>query len=121
MREAVYWMIDSNQTKTKMNDLQAVGKSLYIYIYILQESFTICYHGYGLLKRFSDIFQSYLMINQQRVTCLELAHIFRLWLRTSKLLSVILYRLKLLPLVDYHLVQYPQHSYEKIAIYCSVE
>ena len=84
-----------------------------MYIYILQESFTICYHGYGLLKRFSDIFQPYLAINQQRVTCLELARIFRLRLRTSKLLSVILYRLKLLPLVDYYLVQFSQHSYEK--------
>ena len=91
--------------------MQAVGK--YIYTYFLQESFTICYHGYGLLKRFSDIFQSYLVINQERVTCLELACIFRLRLRTSKLLSVILYRLKLLPLVDFHLVQYHQHSYEK--------
>ena len=53
------------------------------------------------------------MIYQQRVTCLELAHIFRSRLRTSKLLSVILYRLKLLSLVDCHLVHYPQHSYEK--------
>ena len=86
------------------------------YVYILQESFTTCYHGYELLKRFSDIFQSYLVINQltlviyqQRVTCLELAHIFRLRFR----LSIILYRLKLLALVDYPLVQYPQHSYEK--------
>ena len=110
------WMIDSNQIKTKMNDHTSGGKIyiyIYIYIYILQESFTICYHGYGLLKRFSDIFQSYLAINQQRVTCQELARIFRLRLRTSKLLSVILYRLKLLPLVNYHLVQYPQHSYQK--------
>ena len=89
------WMIDSNQTKTKMNDHTSGEK---IYLYILQESFTICYHGYGLLKRFSDIFQSYLAINQQRVTCLELARIFCLLLRTLKLLSVILYRLKLLPL-----------------------
>ena len=94
-------MIDSNQTKTKMNDHTSSGKIkiyiyIYIYIYILQESFTICYHGYGLLKRFSDIYQSYLAINQQSVTCLELARIFRLRLRTSKLLSVILYRLKLL-------------------------
>ena len=56
------WMIDSNQTKTKMNDHTSggpVGKS--IYIYFIQESFTICItaHGYGLLKRlshFSDIF-----------------------------------------------------------------
>ena len=61
-------MIDPNHTKTKMNDHTSGGK---IYIYILQESFTICYHGYGFLKRFSDIFQSYLAINQQRVTCLE--------------------------------------------------
>ena len=38
-------------------------------------------------------------ISQQRVTCLELAHIFRLWLRTSKLLSAILYRLKLQAMV----------------------
>ena len=58
-----------------------------------------------------------LVIYQQRVTYLELAHIFRLRLRTSKLLSVILYGLKLLALVDYHLVQYPLHSYEKISIY----
>ena len=70
------WMIDSNQTKTKMNDHSIGGKiniyiCIYIYIYILQESFTICYHGYGLLKRFSDIFQSYPAINQQRVTCLH--------------------------------------------------
>ena len=114
------WMIDSNQTKTKMND-HTSGVNIYIYIciHILQESFSfaICYHEYGLLKSFSDIylaiFTSYLAINQQRVTCLELARIFRLRLQTSKLLSVILYRLKLLPLVDYHLVQYPQHSYEK--------
>ena len=68
---------------------------------------------YRLLKRFSDIFQSYLAINQQRVNCLELAHIFCLRLQTSKLLSVNLYRLKLLALVDYHLAHYPQHSYEK--------
>ena len=55
-----YWMIDSNQSKTKMNDHSSGGK-----IYnILQESFTTCYHGYELLKRFSDIFQSYLVINQ---------------------------------------------------------
>ena len=67
------WMIDSNQTKTKMKDHTSSGKIkiyIYIYIYILQESCTICYHGYGLLKSFNDIFQSYLAINQQRVTCL---------------------------------------------------
>ena len=46
--------------------IQAVGKS--IYIYILQENFTTCYSWYELLKRFSDIFHSYLVINQQRVT-----------------------------------------------------
>ena len=49
-------MIDSNQSKTKMNDHTSY---IYIYIYtlyILQESFTTCYHGYELLKRFSDIF-----------------------------------------------------------------
>ena len=107
------WMIDSNQTKTKMNDHTSGGKNLYIYIFFFfKESFTI-YHGYGLLEKFSDIFQSYIAINQQRVTCLELARIFRLRLRTSQLLSVILYRINLLPLVDYHLVQYPQHSFEK--------
>ena len=70
-------MIDSNQTKTKMNNHTSGGK-IYVYIYFLQESFTICYHGYGLLMRSSDIFQSYLAINQQRVTCLELSRIFRL-------------------------------------------
>ena len=70
------------------------------------------------------MFQSYLVINQltlviyqQRVTCLELADIFRLRLRTSMLMSIILYRLKLLALVDYHFVQYLQHSYKKISIY----
>ena len=55
------------------------------------------YHGYEL-KIFSDIFQSYLVSNQQIVSYLpylELAHIFHLWLQTSKLLCVILYRLKL--------------------------
>ena len=37
--------------------MQAVRKYIYIYIYIfLQESFTTCYHGYELLKRFSDNF-----------------------------------------------------------------
>ena len=89
--------------------IQAVGIHIYIYIY----TFTTCVQGYELLKRFSDIFQLILVINQQRVTCKELAHIFRLRLRISKFLSVILHRLKLLALVDYHLVQYPQHSYEK--------
>ena len=51
-----HWMIDSNQSKTKINDHTSGGK---ICIYFLQESFTTCYHGYELLKRFSDIFQSY--------------------------------------------------------------
>ena len=92
----------------------------YIHIYIYYKKvLQPCYHGYEFLKSYSDIFQLYFVINQQRVTCLELAHIFNLRLRTSKLLSVILYRLKLLALVDYHLVQYPQHFYEKIYIYLS--
>ena len=37
--------------------------NLYIYVCTSQESFRSCYHGYKLLKRFSDIFQSYLVIN----------------------------------------------------------
>ena len=105
-----HWMIDFNQSKTKINDHTSCGK-IYTYIYIIQESFTTYSPGYELLKRFSDIFQSHLVINQltlviyqQKVTCLELAYIFGLWLRTSKLLSVILCRLKLLALVDYHLL-----------------
>ena len=86
-------MIDSNQSKTKMNDSTSGGNIyiyiyIYIQIYILEEGFTTCYyHGYELPKKFIDIFQSYLVINQltlvinqQRVACLELAHIFRLLL-----------------------------------------
>ena len=59
-----------------MNDHESGGN-----IYIAQESFTTCYHGYELLKRFSDIFQSYqvinqltLVVNQQKVTCLQFEH-----------------------------------------------
>ena len=40
------WMIDSNQTKTKMNDHTSGEK---IYIDISKENFIISYHGYGLL------------------------------------------------------------------------
>ena len=98
--------------KAKWMIVQAVGKSKY-HKKFLQPVI--------MGKRFSDIFQSLLVvnqsspvvINQQRVTCLELAHVFHLPLQTSKLLSVILYRLKLLALVDYHWIQYPQHSYGK--------
>ena len=63
-------MIDSNQSKTKMNDITNVGK-IYVYMYILQEIFTSFYQGYEILKKFSDIFQSYLVIYQQRVICLK--------------------------------------------------
>ena len=48
-----HWMIDFNQSKTEMNDHTCGGS---IYVYILQESFTTCYHGYELLKRFTGIF-----------------------------------------------------------------
>ena len=45
--------------KPKWMIIQALGKSIYIYIYIyITRKFTICYHGYGLLKRFSDMFQN---------------------------------------------------------------
>ena len=61
-------MIDSNQSNTKMNYHTSGGKiyvyiyilSRNIYIYILRESFTTWCHRNELLKRFSDIFQSYL-------------------------------------------------------------
>ena len=106
-----YWMIDSNQSKIKMNDHTSAGKNIYTYS---TRKF------YNLLSRVraSKEIQWYFSIihcDQSINPCdlstktslhawIELAHIFRLRLRTSKLLSVILYRLKLLALVDYHLV-----------------
>ena len=89
------WMIDSNQTKTKMND-HTSGEKINIYIFFTRKFYNL----------------SYLAINQQRVTCLHGVSTYFLFTVTN-FKVVILYRLKLLPLVDYHLVQYPQHSYEK--------
>ena len=105
------WMIDSNQTKTKMND-HTNGGEIYSYIYFTRKF-------YNLLSRVraSKEIQWYFSIipcDQSTKSYLPgVSTYFRLRLRTSKLLSVILYRLKLMPLVDYHLLQYPQHSYEK--------
>ena len=98
-----------------MNDHTNGGK-IYIYIYIYID-FTRKFYNLLSRVRASKEIQWYFSIipcDQSTKSYLPVVSTyFRLRLRTSKLLSVILYRLKLMPLVDYHLVQYPQHSYEK--------
>ena len=118
-----YWMIDSNQSKTKMNDRTSSG-NICIFIYFtgkfynllsrvraskeIQWYFSIIPCDQSTKSWFSSLLIQFCSVDS---TCDQ--HIFRLRLRTSKLLSVILYRLKLLAFVDYHLIQYPHHSYQK--------